>query len=282
MATVCIIGAGELGGAVAHALARGERVSRVVIVDPAPAVAAGKALDMQQAGAVEGFHTTLAGSDDETRVTGCGVCVLADRSGRPDTEWQGDAALALLGRLAGYLGDAPVVCAGATHETLLLPAVRELGIPRHRIIGSSAEAFASAVASLVAMEARCAPADVSLAVLGAPPDRFVVPWTEASVRGYALDRVLSQAQLARLEARVRRLWPPGPFVLGLAAARIVEALVTSSRRTFSVLSVLAGEFGVRGRVGALPTRLSPAGVAEVRVPQLNARERVQLETALEA
>lgn len=257
-------------------------MARVVLIDPAPAVAAGKALDMQQAGAVEGFHTILSGSDDETRVTGCSVCVLADRSGRPDTEWQGDAALALLGRLAGYFGDAPIVCAGATHEALLPPSVHELGIPRQRVIGSSAEALASAATAIVAMEAGCGPADVRLAVLGAPPDRFVVPWSEASIGGYALDRVLSPVQISRLEARLPRLWPPGPFVLGLAAARIVEALLTSSRRAFSVLSVLGGELGVRGRVGALPARLSPAGVAEVRVPQLNTRERVRLETALQA
>src|SRR5688572_15731132 len=99
MTTVCIIGAGELGGAVAHALARGERVARVVLIDAAGSVAAGKALDIQQSGAVEGFHTRLSGADDLTRVAGCAVCVVADRSGQPSTEWQGDEAVAMLGRI---------------------------------------------------------------------------------------------------------------------------------------------------------------------------------------
>ena len=57
MSTVCIIGAGELGGACAHALARSERVRRVIILDDAAGVAAGKALDIQQAGAIDGSHT---------------------------------------------------------------------------------------------------------------------------------------------------------------------------------------------------------------------------------
>ncbi len=280
MATVCIIGAGELGGAVAHALARGERIARVVLIDPAPAVAAGKALDMQQAGAIEGVHTALSGSDDETRVTGCSVCVIADRSGRPDAEWQADEGLARIARLSGYLGGAPIVFAGARQTPLLLAAAREAGIGRERLIGSSPEALASAVTAIVAMEARCAPGEVRLAVLGTPPDGFVVPWSEASIGGYALDRVLSQVQLARLEARLPRLWPPGPFALGLAAARVVEGLVTSSRRAFAVLSVLGGEFGARGVAGALPARLEPAGIAGVRDPALNTRARVQLETAL--
>jgi malate/lactate dehydrogenase len=94
--------------------------------------------------------------------------------------------------------------------------------------------------------------------------------------------VLSQVQLSRLDARVRKLWPPGPFTLGLAAAFAAEAIVTSARRTFCAATLLAGEFGVRNRIGAVPVRLSTGGIAEVRVPSLNTRERVQLETALGA
>jgi malate dehydrogenase len=280
MTTVCIMGAGELGGAIAHALAQRERVGRVVLIDSASRLAAGKALDIQQAGAVEGFHTRLSGTDDVARVAGCDVCVVADRSGSPPVEWKGEEGLALVRRLDEYLDRAPVVCAGATQAALLFDAVREGRLGRERLIGSAAVALEAALRAIVAMEARCSPADVGLAVLGTPPDGFVVPWSEASIGGYALDRVLTQVQLARLEARAPRLWPPGPYALGLAAARVVEALLTSSRRAFSVLSVLGGEFGVRGRVGALPALLSPAGIAHVRVPTLNTRERVQLETAL--
>src|SRR5688572_30963039 len=82
MATICIVGAGELGGATAHALARGERVRRVLVIDEDGTIAAGKALDIQQSGAVEGFHTRVDGTNDLTRVAGAAVAVVAD-SGRP-------------------------------------------------------------------------------------------------------------------------------------------------------------------------------------------------------
>jgi len=294
MATVCILGAGELAGAVAHALARGERVARVTLIDPSSSVAAGKALDIQQSGAVEGFHTQLSGTGDTTRVVGCDVCVVADRAGQPHGEWSGDEGLAMLQRLTGYLGSAPgppLVFAGATQAPLLLAVSREGGIRRERLVGSAPEAFAAAATAIVAMEARCSPTEVKLAVLGAPPVRaegassrasFIVPWGEASIGGYPLERVLSQVQLTRLEHRLPRLWPPGPYALGLAAARVAEAVVISSRRTFNVLSVLGGEFGIRGRVGSLPVLLSSGGIAHVRVPTLNPRERVQIETVLGA
>lgn len=279
--TVCIIGAGELGGAIAHALARGERVRRVRLIDEAGTMASGKALDIQQAGAVDGFHTQLEGTQDLTRVTGCGVCVVAD-SGRPPGEWQGENALAMMQRLAGFAGEAPVVFAGAAQSDLLLASVREAGIARHRAVGSASEALVSATRAIVALEAHGSATEVALNVLGAAPSGFVVPWGEASIAGYALERVLTQVQIRRIEARMTRLWPPGPHALGLAAARVVEAIVTTSRRAPSVLAVLDGEFGVRNRVGVLPCLLSSAGIVQIRVPHLSARERVQLETVLEA
>lgn len=280
MTSAAIIGAGDLGGAIAHALAVRESVARVLLIDSAESVAVGKALDIQQAGAIAGFHTRLAGSADLARIIGCSVCVLADRAGGRSAEWQGDEGLERVVALQAFLDDAPLVFAGTMQAGLLANAARETGIRAGRLIGSSTEALASAVRAIVAMEARCAPAEVMLAVLGAPPDRFVVAWSEASIAGYALDSVLTPVQLTRIEARASRLWPPQPYVLGLAAAQVAEAIVKSARRTFSVLTMLEGEFGVRGRPGTIPALLSTTGIVSRRVPALSTRERVQLDTAL--
>lgn len=282
MSTVCIIGAGDIAGATAHALARGERVSRVLLIDAHGKAAAGKALDIQQSGAVDLFHVRLDGTDDMTRVAGCAACIVADRFGPGSAEWQGEDGLALITKIAGYAGDAPIVFAGASQAELMNALARESHVARTRLVGSAPEALISAVRAMVAMEARCSPSEVDLTVLGAPPSGFVVPWSEASIGGYSLERVLSQVQLTRIEARAARLWPPGPFALGQAAARVTASMMRHSRRAFSVLMVLGGEFGIRGRVGAMPVNLSPAGIAETRVPTLNTRERVRLETALMA
>jgi malate dehydrogenase len=280
VSTVCIIGAGELGGACAHTLARNERVRRVLILDDAAGVAAGKALDILQAGAVERSHTYLEGGADLSRSIGAAVCIIADRSGRSSNEWHGDEALALMQRLVRYLGDSPIVFAGPSQAALLAAASHELHIRRERLIGSAPEALAGAVKSMVAIEAQCSPSEIGLTVLGAPPRGFVVPWSEASIGGHALERVLTQVQLSRIESRLAHLWPPGPYALGLAAARVSEALISSARRSFSVLTVLAGEFGARGRVGVLPAVLSKQGIVATRVPTLNTRERIQVENAL--
>ena len=283
MTTAAIIGAGELGGAIAHALARRESVGRIWLIDSAGNPAAGKALDIQQSGAIEGFNTQLGGVSDVTRAIGCDVCVVADRFGAGPSErseWQGDEGFAHLARIAEMIPDVPLVFAGTAQAPLMAQLAREAHIPRARLIGSGPEALVSAIRSIVAMEARCSPSEVMLTVLGTPPAGFVVPWSEASLGGYSLERVLSQVQLTRIAARTVRLWPPGPFALGQAAAGVAHGIIHSARRAYSVLTMLEGEFGVRGRVGAIPAMLSTPGIVHTRVPSLSVRERVDLETAL--
>jgi malate dehydrogenase len=282
MATVAIVGAGDIGGACAHALAAHDLAGHILLIDAAVNAAAGKALDIQQAGAISGVHARLEATDDESRAIGCAAFVIADRFAAGSPDWQGEEGLALIRRLAGSSPDSPIVFAGTRQTGLIEASSREVRIPGRRLIGSAIEALASAVAAIVAMEARCSPTEVAVAVLGTAPASFVVPWSDASIGGYALERVVSQVQLRRIEARVARLWPPGPYALGAAAARVVEAMLQDSRKSYNVETLLGGEFGVRDRVGVVPALLATDGVAHTRVPALNTRERVRLDIALGA
>ena len=78
--TVVILGAGDIGGALARQLAALDLVSRIVIVDDLANVAAGKALDVAQSGPVDGYHTALSGTSDVAAVVGAVAMVIADRA----------------------------------------------------------------------------------------------------------------------------------------------------------------------------------------------------------
>jgi len=140
MATVAILGAGDIGGACARALAAHDRVGRILVIDPAVNAAAGKALDIQQAGAIGGFHARLQATDDELRIVGCAACVIADRFAAGSPEWEGEEGLARIKRLAGLLGDVPIVFAGAKQADLIQALSREARVPRTRLIDSATEA----------------------------------------------------------------------------------------------------------------------------------------------
>src|SRR5262245_14217573 len=112
MAHVAIIGAGELGGATAHILARRDLARSITLIDETGQVAAGKALDIAQAAPVEGFATRLAGATDISYAAGASVVVVADRAGAAG-EWQGDDGFLVMKRLMESARGAIVICAGA-------------------------------------------------------------------------------------------------------------------------------------------------------------------------
>jgi hypothetical protein len=133
--------------------------------------------------------------------------------------------------------------------------------------------------SMVALEAGCSPAEVSLAVLGLPPAGLVMPWAGGHP-AFALEH-LAPVQMSRLDARARGCDTPGPFALGMAAARAVEAVVTASRGALQRAHRARRRLGVRNRLGSMPALLDAGGS---RRPRAGAqpRERVRVETALGA
>lgn len=279
MSTVAIIGAGDIGGALARQLAAVDLVSRIVIVDDLASVAAGKALDVQQSAPVDGYHTTLTGTADLAAVVGAVAVVIADGAKAPVTEWKDEAGLALVKRVAGLNQRAPIVCAGPSQGSLVEKAVSEAGIPRTRVFGSAPEALRAAVIALTALEAGAAPIDISLSVLGRPPQQIVVPWDEASIAGRTATQVLSAAQIQRLDARIARLWPPGPYTLASATTRVLQAALTRSPRVHAALVTSTREEAKYGRAAMMPVTLEPSGIATFVTPALSTRDRVRFETA---
>ena len=278
MHEVAIIGAGDVGGAVAHALARSNLVRSVVLIDETRRVAAGKALDIAQAAPVEGFATQLSGATDVSTAAGASIVIVADRI--TGGEWSGEEGLLLLKRLSQSAPGAAIVCAGPSQRELVDRGVRELKLSRTRLFGSAPESLAAAARALAALAVNGSPRDISLSVLGRPPAHTVIPWADATVAGLALTSFLDEPSRRRLSARVVALWPPGPFALAAAATAIVEAMAGRSRRVVSCFVGADGDAGAHTRTGAMPVRLGPAGIVEVVSPSMSAVERVALDNAL--
>jgi len=276
MREVAVIGAGELGGACAHLLARRQTAGAVRLVDETGRVAAGKALDIAEAAPVEAFATAVAGSADLAAAAGADALVIADRAS--GGEWPDDELLPILERLARAAPGAVVVVAGAGGRAIVERAVRERGLARTRVIGTAAEALASAVRAIVALEAGASPRDVSLTLLGVPPSHVVVPWGAAGVNGTSAEQALDEAARRRIAARLPALWPPGPYALASAAALAVEAVAGRTRRRLSVFLAPDDSLGRKARAAAVPVRLGPAGATPDEVG-LDARDRVAFDNA---
>ena len=281
--TVVILGAGDIGGALARQLAALDLASRIVIVDDMANVAAGKALDIAQSGPVDGYHTALSGTNDMAAVVGAVAVVIADRaSGPQDSEWPAEGGLALIKRVAGLNQAAPIICAGARQASLIEKSVNEGGLSRLRVFGSAPEALRSAIIAITALEANASPTDISLSVLGRPPQQVIVPWDEAAISGRCTTNVLSAAQLARLDARIARLWPPGPYALAGAAASMIKNALMRTPRVHAALVAVTRDEGRPGRSAMMPVTLQPSGIASLVAPALSSRDRVRFETTMRA
>jgi malate dehydrogenase len=277
MIDVAIIGAGELGGSLAHVLARREIVGRIQLIDPSGQIAAGKALDIMQTGPIEHFSTPVVGSADISRASGAAVVIVADPA-RPQPSGADD--LLVLKQLSQVAARAVVICAAAHARELVERGVRELRYARERLIGSAPEALAAAIRALVALQTNGSVRDVALTIVGVPPAQAIVNWDDATIGGFAATRVLDEPALRRLAAQVGPLWPPGPHGLAHAASEAVAAICGVSRRAISCFVAPDDSAGRRARCVALPVRLGLTGVTTVDVPTLSVAAQTALDNAM--
>jgi malate dehydrogenase len=277
MLDIAIVGAGDLGGTIAHVLAR-RSIARVIrLIDEEARVAEGKALDIEQAAPVEGFASRVSGSRDLSHSSGAAVVVIADRVG--NSEWEGEDGLMLLKRLSGLIPSGVIVCAGSSQRQLVDRGVRELHISRQRLFGTAPEALAAGARALTALAVDASPRDVALSVLGIPPAHVVIPWEDATLAGFALTRLLDEPARRRLAGRISALWPPGPYALASAAAKTIEALAGRTRSAVSCFVAPDDSTGQRTRTAAFPVRVGTDGIEQVLVPTLSVVDRIALENA---
>ena len=281
MSLVAIIGAGEIGGSVARALACRGRVDVVRLIDDQESVAAGKALDLMQSGPIFRSDTRVEGAAQMSAAAGASAIVLADPA--TGAEWSGDAALGVMRRLkdGGHLERSILICAGASQAPVMQQGFDELGLSRRRVIGSSPESLASTARALVALEAGAASNQVALMVVGRPPDRVVIPWNDVSVAGHSAPSMLSAPQINRVERRLRGLWPPGPNAMGTAAALFCESVVAGSRRIVSAFVSLDRDNGTRAPVCAWPVALGHSGLERVTTPAFSPRDQIVVDEVLQ-
>lgn len=279
MSTIAILGAGTLGGALAHCLAGRECVGAIRLIDTPPGIAGGKALDINQAGPIEGFDTRVTATGHLDAVIGADIVVLTGPADAPEDDWQGDAADGLLSQVVSLNRRAPIVCAGASQASVIQRALEQLGLTRTHIIGTAPGALVSALRALIALEANASPTEVVVNLVGTPPRHPVVLWSSATVGGYPLEDRVSPEQRARLLRCVERLWPPGPYTLASAAVQVVTAMMTGrSRRVFACF--VGGERHGSGGVQSLGVTVDRSGVDTVLAPRLSRLEQVQLDNAI--
>jgi malate dehydrogenase len=278
MSTIAIIGAGPIGGALAQKLAARSRVEHVRLIDPDARVAEGKALDILQSAPVDGFSARVSAAAHHGAAAGADAILLADLiSGG---EIAGEAGLMLVKQIAAIESRAPIVFTGALQRELMRRSATELHVGRSRLAGSAPLALESAVRACTAALVDVSPADLAIGVAGVPPSDAVIGWDAATAFNQPISRVLPAHLMASLSSRLSALWPPSPYSLGSAGARIAEALALGSRRRYTCFALIDAAGIGRDVVAAVPVELVKGGIGRTIEPALSRHERTLFERGL--
>jgi len=124
------------------------------------------------------------------------------------------------------------------------------------------------------------PLDVAVGVSGVPPSEAVVGWDAATAFNQPIARVLPPHHLASLSARLPALWPPSPYSLGSAGARVAEALAGGSRRRYTCFAFIDAAGIGRNIVAAVPVEFVKGGIGRTLDPALSRHERTLFERGL--
>jgi hypothetical protein len=148
-------------------------------------------------------------------------------------------------------------------------------------------ALESALRALTALALDTSALDIDLRLCGRIPSHVVIGWSSAVAAGSPLENVLPPHQRFAIAERAKGLWPPGPTALGSAAARVAEAFVAGSRRTFTCAVVGEGFAASgdsyrlsRGVAMAMSVSIGRGRVTKVNRPALSAREQVEFDNSL--
>ena len=294
---ITIIGAGNVGATAAH-WAMSRRLGDVVLLDVMEGVPQGKALDLWQAGPLDGFSGRVVGSNDYADTAGSDVVIitagLARKPGmsRDDLLAKNVAIVKACAESAvKYSPDCFMIVVTNPIDAMVHTAFKVSGLPRHRIIGMAGVLDSARYRTFLAEAIGVAPCDVNALVMGIHGDNMLPLIRLANVGGVPVTDLLSPEKIAEIVKRaqlggieiVNHLKTGSAFYTpGLAAVEMAEAVLTDSRRVMACAAYLDGEFGISGYFLGVPVVLGEKGVERIIEFNLTSEERAALEQSVQA
>jgi len=273
-----IIGAGNVGATAAHwAASRG--LADVLLLDVVEGVPQGKALDLSQAGPVDGFSVSVTGSNDFADSAGSDVVIitagLARKPGmsRDDLLAKNVAIVkSCAEQAAKHSPEAVLIVVTNPIDAMVYTAFKVSGFPKNRVIGMAGVLDSARYRTFLAQALGVAPRDVTALVMGIHGDNMLPLVRLANVAGVPVSALLSEEELAAIVKRtqhggaeiVNHLKTGSAFYTpGLAAVEMAEAVLTDSKRVLPCAAYVEGEFGFSGCFLGVPVVIGASGIERI-------------------
>ncbi len=294
---IALIGAGNIGGTLAH-LAAQKELGDIVLFDVVEGVPQGKALDLSQCGPVEGFDAKITGTNDYADIAGADVIIVtagvARKPGMSRDDLLGINLKVMKSVGEGIKANAPnafVICITNPLDAMVW-ALREFsGLPAHMVVGMAGVLDSARFSHFVADEFDVSVKDVTTFVLGGHGDTMVPLARYSTVAGIPITELIEPKRLEELIQRtrdggaeiVKHLKTGSAYYAPSAAAtEMVEAILKDKKKILPCAAYLEGEYGIKGYYIGVPCKLGAAGVEQIIEIKLTPEEDAALKKSAEA
>ena len=299
---IALIGAGQIGGTLAH-LAAIKELGDVVLFDIAEGTPQGKALDIAQSGPIEGFDASLKGANSYADIAGADVCIITAGVPRKPGMSRDDLlgihlkVMKSVGEgLKAHAPNAFVICITNPLDAMVW-ALREFsGLPHHMVVGMAGVLDSGRFRHFLSLEFGVSMKDVTAFVLGGHGDTMVPLARYSTVAGIPLPDLVAMGWTTRerLDAIIQRTRDGGAEIVGLlktgsafyapaaAAIEMAEAYLKDQKRVLPVAAYVKGAYGLDGLYVGVPTVLGAGGVEKVVAINLDADEQAMFQKSVEA
>ncbi len=299
---IALIGAGQIGGTLAH-LAALKELGDIVLFDIVDGVPQGKALDLAESGPVDGFNAKLAGASDYSAFAGADVVIVTAGVPRKPGMSRDDllginlkVMEAVGAGLRAHAPDAFVICITNPLDAMVWALQKFSGLPPHKVVGMAGVLDSARFRHFLAEEFNVSVEDVTAFVLGGHGDDMVPSVRYSTVAGVPLPDLVKMGWTtqARLDAMVDRTRKGGGEIVGLlktgsafyapAASGIAmaESYLKDQRRVLPCAAHLTGQYGLKDTYVGVPVVIGANGVERVMEIAFDDAEKAMFQKSVAA
>ena len=299
---IALIGAGQIGGTLAH-LAALKELGDVVLFDIAEGTPQGKALDIAESGPVEPFDATLKGTNDYADIAGADVCIVT--AGVPRKPGMSrDDLLGINLKVMKSVGegirdncpDAFVICITNPLDAMVW-ALREFsGLPAEKVCGMAGVLDSARFRHFLAEEFGVSMKDVTAFVLGGHGDTMVPLVRYSTVAGIPLPDLVEMGWTTqdKLDAIVQRTRDGGAEIVKLlqtgsafyapatSAIEMAEAYLKDQKRLLPCAAYVDGAYGLDGFYVGVPTVIGAGGIERIVEIKMDRAEQTMFDNSVNA
>jgi malate dehydrogenase len=290
-AKITVVGAGNVGATCAQVLATRDYAD-VVLVDIKEGLPQGKALDINEMGAVLGYEPNVVGSNGYEESAGSRVVVITAGLPRSPGMSRDDLVSTnekivkdVTEKVVAQSPDAILIVVSNPLDAMCHVAKNVSGRPKERVFGQAGILDTARLRTFIAWETGSSVKDVQAVVLGGHGDQMVSVISATTVGGVPLRKLVSEERIRAMVERtakgggevVNLLGTSAWYAPGAAAAQMVDSIVLDEKRVLPCTAYLEGEYGIDGLYMGVPARLGSSGIEAVVELDLSADERAALE-----